>query len=407
MTSCFGTAAPQRAPCRTAPSANACMWVAVGGRHGDARYIIRQLDPYVESDYVIVLLYSGMKHKVTWTWLRQAYNMLDRKYVRPLSPPPPPTRRRSRKDGWPRTTRGGHALRYKKNLKNLFVVHPSFWHKLLMSFAEWFIRCDVGRLAGTTGAPRLTSRWWRGRSAQPGRGRSAKFAKKIVYINRLDELEQHMALEQLDIPDEVRKVDGTLPPGKVWTRPFLRLAACAPNTRSLQSVCGSTQPSRHRVRRLARPSRPASMGGPWARPWPTAVFRLPWCFPCSRSGARVCPPAGHTAHTHHARADQRIVTVCEPGSSAAGLLVEGIFRRSPSAALLVHTKERLHRGEDLTAAAWQRVLGPWLTHTYARSCFGRCPCRAGGGDTAVTSGGSRSEPTGHSCFSRFTQNVPA
>ena len=34
-----------------------------------------------------------------------------------------------------------HPDRYKKNLKNLYVVHPTFFHKLLMSFAEWFIRC--------------------------------------------------------------------------------------------------------------------------------------------------------------------------------------------------------------------------------------------------------------------------
>ena len=45
---------------------------------------MKQLDPYVESDYVIVLLYSGMKYKLSWGWLRQAYNLLDRKCVAAL-----------------------------------------------------------------------------------------------------------------------------------------------------------------------------------------------------------------------------------------------------------------------------------------------------------------------------------
>lgn len=46
---------------------------------------MKQLDPYVESDYVIVLLYSGMKYKLSWGWLRQAYNLLDRKCVAALT----------------------------------------------------------------------------------------------------------------------------------------------------------------------------------------------------------------------------------------------------------------------------------------------------------------------------------
>jgi len=51
---------------------------------GRCSYIVKQLDPYVESDYVIVLLYSGMKYKLSWGWLRQAYNLLDRKCVAAL-----------------------------------------------------------------------------------------------------------------------------------------------------------------------------------------------------------------------------------------------------------------------------------------------------------------------------------
>jgi hypothetical protein len=101
------------------------------------------------------------------------------------------------------------ATRYKKNLKNLYVVHPSAWHKFLMAFAEWFIRCvHAVYMRGTLGGTRPSS--------QPGnRRRSAKFMKKIVYITRLEELTPHMRLDQLDIPADVWRSDPPGPKGKV------------------------------------------------------------------------------------------------------------------------------------------------------------------------------------------------
>jgi len=47
-----------------------------------------------------------------------------------------------------------------------------------------------------------------------GAGHSSKFIKKIVYINKLEELAQHVRLEQLDIPDEVWKADQAIKPSK-------------------------------------------------------------------------------------------------------------------------------------------------------------------------------------------------
>ena len=41
---------------------------------------------------------------------------------------------------------------------------------------------------------------------------SSKFMKKIVYVNRLDELAVHMRLDQLDIPEDVWKADSGYKP---------------------------------------------------------------------------------------------------------------------------------------------------------------------------------------------------
>ena len=104
---------------------------------------MNQLDLVVESDYVVVMFYQGMSTRPSWSWLRQAYSELSRKY--------------------------------RKNLKNLYIVHPSMWHKLLMGVMSVFV--------------------------------SVKFAEKLVYIPRLADLQAHVSLSQLYIPDVVRSYD--------------------------------------------------------------------------------------------------------------------------------------------------------------------------------------------------------
>ncbi|KAJ2841405.1 hypothetical protein IWW36_006269, partial [Coemansia brasiliensis] len=61
--------------------------------------IIFRLDEFVENDYTVVLLTSGAAHNPSWQWMSQAYRRLDRKY--------------------------------RKNVKNVYVVHPSMWSKLI------------------------------------------------------------------------------------------------------------------------------------------------------------------------------------------------------------------------------------------------------------------------------------
>ena len=63
--------------------------------------------------------------------------------------------------------------RYKKNLKKLYIVHPTNFIRFGMILFKPFI--------------------------------SYKFGRKVTYINRLAELKPVLYLDQIDIPDEVKK----------------------------------------------------------------------------------------------------------------------------------------------------------------------------------------------------------
>ncbi|KAF5377781.1 hypothetical protein D9757_008053 [Collybiopsis confluens] len=97
------------------------------------------LNLYVESDYTVVFLAAGGKHSPGWNWVWKAYRSLSRKY--------------------------------RKNLKRLFVVHSSFFTKMLFSLAGAII--------------------------------SPKFFRKIIYIDTLSELAYHLPLTQINIPPAV------------------------------------------------------------------------------------------------------------------------------------------------------------------------------------------------------------
>ncbi|KAJ1739825.1 hypothetical protein LPJ78_004270 [Coemansia sp. RSA 989] len=70
--------------------------------------IIFRLDEFVENDYTVVLLTSGATHNPSWHWMSQAYRRLDRKY--------------------------------RKNVKNVYVVHPSMWSKLIFQVLGRIVR---------------------------------------------------------------------------------------------------------------------------------------------------------------------------------------------------------------------------------------------------------------------------
>ncbi|KAI8854590.1 divergent CRAL/TRIO domain-containing protein [Chytridium lagenaria] len=99
--------------------------------------ILTRLDQFVERDYAIVLFSSGSKHQPSWAWMFKAYSRLSRKF--------------------------------RKNLKNLYIVHPSPWAKLLL------------QMMGTIISP--------------------KFTRKVVWVNSLSLLKTHIPLGNIYIPD--------------------------------------------------------------------------------------------------------------------------------------------------------------------------------------------------------------
>ncbi|XP_008579064.1 PREDICTED: rho GTPase-activating protein 8 isoform X2 [Galeopterus variegatus] len=111
-------------------------------------YLKYTLDQYVENDYTIVYFHYGLssQNKPSLAWLQSAYKEFDR--------------------------------RYKKNLKALYVVHPTNFIKVLWNIFKPLI--------------------------------SHKFGKKVTYFNYLSELREHLKYEQLIIPPEVLRYDEKL-----------------------------------------------------------------------------------------------------------------------------------------------------------------------------------------------------
>lgn len=105
------------------------------------RYIIKQMEPYTQNDYVIVYFHQGLhednKPSVQFLW--NTYKDLDRSF--------------------------------KKNLKKLYVVHPTLFIRMIWNFFRPFI--------------------------------SEKFKNKLVYISSLDELRQSLGLSKLKLPDNI------------------------------------------------------------------------------------------------------------------------------------------------------------------------------------------------------------
>ncbi|XP_015116072.1 rho GTPase-activating protein 1 [Diachasma alloeum] len=131
---------------------SACKLPAVGkGVFNHAkllRYLTHTLDTFVEQDYSLVYFHHGLtsKNKPPLSWLWQAYKAFDRKY--------------------------------KKNLKALYLVHPTNFIRIVWQIFKPAI--------------------------------SAKFGRKMMYVNYLDELATHINLDQLIIPQQVLEHDEQL-----------------------------------------------------------------------------------------------------------------------------------------------------------------------------------------------------
>ncbi|PNF26991.1 Rho GTPase-activating protein 1 [Cryptotermes secundus] len=112
------------------------------------RYLMYTLDKFVEEDYSLVYFHYGLtsKNKPPLSWLWQAYRAFDRKY--------------------------------KKNLKALYLVHPTNFIRVVWQIFRAAI--------------------------------SAKFGRKVMYVNYLHELKQHLHLDQISIPQPVLEHDERL-----------------------------------------------------------------------------------------------------------------------------------------------------------------------------------------------------
>lgn len=106
-------------------------------------YLMHVLDKFVEQDYTIVYFHYGLRsyNKPSAKWLVQAYRLLDRKY--------------------------------KKNLKALYLVHPTKFIKIVWTMFRPFI--------------------------------SAKFERKMQYVNFLHELREQLHCDQLVVPKEIEE----------------------------------------------------------------------------------------------------------------------------------------------------------------------------------------------------------
>ncbi|KAG9325599.1 hypothetical protein KVV02_004901 [Mortierella alpina] len=103
------------------------------------RVVLAQLEQFVENDYTIVMFSGGAIYRPGWRWLFKAYRSLNR--------------------------------RYKKNLKALYIVHPSTWPRLILGTMNAVI--------------------------------SPKFGAKVHYIDNLSHLARVVPLNQINIPAAV------------------------------------------------------------------------------------------------------------------------------------------------------------------------------------------------------------
>lgn len=112
------------------------------------RYLMFTLDKYVEQDYSVVYFHYGLtsKNKPPMSWLWHAYKAFDRKY--------------------------------KKNLKALYLVHPTNFIRIVWKVLKPLI--------------------------------SSKFGRKMMYVNYLHELKQYLNLDQICVPQPVLEHDEQL-----------------------------------------------------------------------------------------------------------------------------------------------------------------------------------------------------
>lgn len=120
------------------------------------------LDSFVEADYSVVYFHHGLnsQNKPSFRWLLQAYRAFDRKY--------------------------------KKNLKALYLVHPTNFIRVIWQLFKPFIRYQKFFKKDKAMFHHVYLSIL-----------SIKFGRKMMYVNYLSELGNHIHLNQVCIPPAV------------------------------------------------------------------------------------------------------------------------------------------------------------------------------------------------------------
>lgn len=131
------------------------------------RYLMHTLDTFVEQDYSLVYFHYGLtsKNKPSLSWLWQAYKAFDRKY--------------------------------KKNLKALYLVHPTNFIRFVWQIFKPAIRYAIFFLSHVKNFKLLYTIYEQTNFC------SVKFGRKIMYVNYLEDLAHYIKLDQLIIPPQV------------------------------------------------------------------------------------------------------------------------------------------------------------------------------------------------------------
>ncbi|XP_077122731.1 rho GTPase-activating protein 8 isoform X6 [Ranitomeya variabilis] len=197
-------------------------------------YLKHTLDQYVENDYTVVYFHYGLnsRNKPSLSWLQSAYKAFDRKY--------------------------------KKNLKALYVVHPTNFIKVLWKIFKPVI--------------------------------SHKFGKKVLYMNHLSDLREHLRFNRLIIPQEVLQHDEKV-----------------------------------RVQQKGRPP-PVIRAPPPRPPLPTQQFGVSLQYLKNKNKGDLIPPVMKQTISY---------------LKTKGLRTEGIFRRSVSAHIIKDIQKLYNLGKPV------------------------------------------------------------
>ncbi|CAN7984048.1 unnamed protein product [Ixodes hexagonus] len=106
-------------------------------------YVLSTLDQLVAEDYVLIYLHGATERSImpSFGWLKRCYQMIDR--------------------------------RLRKNLKGLYLVHPTFWVKTIVIMTRPFV--------------------------------SSKFSRKLRFVSSIEELSGLVPLDHVSIPDKVKQ----------------------------------------------------------------------------------------------------------------------------------------------------------------------------------------------------------